>query len=316
MAESRTRAADPTGIARWWVYQKERFPVFGHGPLIAAFSFSAVSCSWLLRGQSGFPPFNAALVAFVTAFLFFLQLRIADEFKDFQEDSRFRPYRPVPRGLVTLRELGVLWVITGVFQLGLSLWLHPPLAILLLVVWIYLALMTREFFVRDWLKARPITYMWTHMIIMPLIDFFATSSDWLVSVGRPPAGLIWFLVASFFNGLVVEIGRKLRAPQDEEHGVETYSALWGRRNASLAWIGMMAATAVCACLAAKRLDFLLPVGAILGTLLFVAVLLVWKFLQQETKGAGRRIEAMSGIWTILMYLNIGPIPLLVRWLNR
>ena len=43
-----------------------------------------------------------------TSPVFFLQLRIADEFKDFAEDSRFRPYRPVPRGLVTLTELG--WV--------------------------------------------------------------------------------------------------------------------------------------------------------------------------------------------------------------
>ena len=41
-------------------------------------------------------------MAVVTSFLSFLQLRIADEFKDFDEDSRYRPYRPVPRGLVTL----------------------------------------------------------------------------------------------------------------------------------------------------------------------------------------------------------------------
>ena len=30
---------------RWWTYQRERFPVFAHGSLIAAFSFSAVSYS-------------------------------------------------------------------------------------------------------------------------------------------------------------------------------------------------------------------------------------------------------------------------------
>jgi 4-hydroxybenzoate polyprenyltransferase len=313
MATSPSRSAtDPGGISRWWVYQKERFPVFGHGPLIAAFSYSAVSCSWLLRGQMGFPPWNAALVAFITCFLFFLQLRIADEFKDFDEDSQFRPYRPVPRGLVTLRELGVLWAITGAAQLALSLWLHPPLVILLVVVWIYLALMTREFFVRDWLKARPITYMWSHMLIMPLIDLFATSSDWMVAIGKPPAGLVWFLVASFFNGLVVEIGRKIRAPQDEERGVETYSVLWGRRKAIATWLAMMAATAVCACFAANRLDFLLPVAVILGTVFIVAALLGWRFIGLETKGAGKRIEWMSGIWTIVVYLSIGPIPLVGR----
>ena len=36
---------------RWWVYQRERFPVLVHGALIGAFSLSAVCCSALLRGD-------------------------------------------------------------------------------------------------------------------------------------------------------------------------------------------------------------------------------------------------------------------------
>ena len=87
---------------RWIVYQRERFPVAGHGPLVAAFSASAVCFSSLVRGRVAAPSAIALLVAFLTSLLFFLQLRIADEFKDFEEDSRYRPYRPVPRGLVTL----------------------------------------------------------------------------------------------------------------------------------------------------------------------------------------------------------------------
>ena len=93
---------------RWWTYQRERFPILAHGILIASFSFSAVCFSSLLRGQTELPRLSSIFVAFVTAFLFFLQLRIADEFKDFEEDARYRPYRAVPRGLVTLRELGGL----------------------------------------------------------------------------------------------------------------------------------------------------------------------------------------------------------------
>ncbi len=51
-----------TGLARWWVYQRERFPLFGHGPLILAFSFSAVSFSWLLRSESGWPAWRGGRV--------------------------------------------------------------------------------------------------------------------------------------------------------------------------------------------------------------------------------------------------------------
>src|SRR5512143_1279527 len=101
---------------RWWIYQAERFPVFAHGPLILAFSMSAMSYSALLRGADALRP-SAALVAFVTAFLFFLQLRIADEFKDAEDDARFRPYRPVPRGLVSLRELAWAGAAAAALQL-------------------------------------------------------------------------------------------------------------------------------------------------------------------------------------------------------
>ena len=115
---------------------------------------------------------------------------------------------------------------------------------LLLLTWLYLGLMSKEFFARRWLKARPITYMVTHMAIMPLVDLYTTSCDWVpAGFVRPPPGLLWFLLVSFFNGMVVEIGRKIRSPQDEESGVETYSFLWGRLNAILAWLGMLACTA-------------------------------------------------------------------------
>jgi 4-hydroxybenzoate polyprenyltransferase len=266
-------------LNRWWTYQRERFPVFAHGPLILAFSFSAVSFSWLLRSESGWPSWRSAVAAFVTCLLFFLQLRLADEFKDFEEDSQFRPYRPVPRGLVTLRELGVLFVIAALVQLAVALWLAPRMVLLLLVPWIYLAGMSREFFAREWLKARPITYLWTHMLIMPLVDFYATGCDWLAHGAVMPRGLFWFLAASFCNGMVIELGRKIRAPDDEEHGVQTYSALWGRRSAIIVWLTMMFLTAICAALAANRINFIPPVLLTLGTLFAVALIAAVSFLK-------------------------------------
>src|ERR1700719_4112976 len=142
---------------RWWISQSERFPLFAHTPVIAAFSLSAVCYSALLRGANRMPGWKPCLVAFASSCLFFLQLRLADEFKDFEEDSRYRPYRSVPRGLVSLRELGWLWAACILIQLALALWLAPKLVVLLLLTWIYLGLMSKEFFARRWLKARPIT---------------------------------------------------------------------------------------------------------------------------------------------------------------
>ena len=93
-------------MKRWWIYQQERFPLAAHGPLILAFSASAVAYSALLRGPGARPAVISFAVAFLVSLGSFFLLRVADEFKDAEEDARFRPYRPVPRGLIRLRELG------------------------------------------------------------------------------------------------------------------------------------------------------------------------------------------------------------------
>jgi len=290
---------------RWWIYQKERFPLFAHGLLIAAFSSSAVCFSGLLRGQVDLPSLASLSVAFVTCFIFFLQLRIADEFKDFEEDSRYRPYRPVPRGLITLRSLGIVFVLGAVIQASLAIWLDVRLLVVLVIAWTYLALMSVEFFARDWLVTRPVTYLWTHMLIMPLVDFYATACDWLVVDGHPETGLGWFLAASFFNGCVIEIGRKIRNPEDEEEGVRTYSVLWGKRPASVVWVVLLAITGGFSVVAAIQIGFFLPVVLTLGTLFLVASVMC--FLNM-----GHHFEKLSGLWTIALYLVLGLIPVLVK----
>lgn len=295
---------------RWFIYQKERFPLHQHGPLVFAFSFSALIFSRLLRGDFSFPSLTQTLVAFATALLFFLQLRIADEFKDFEEDARYRPYRPVPRGLIKLRELAVLFGICAVVQFVLALWLHPPLLILLGITWVYLAAMSKEFFIREWLTARPITYLWSHMLIMPLIDLYATSCDWLVQgISQPPKGIFWFLVVSFFNGVLIEFGRKIRAPEDEESGVNTYSALWGPKTATRVWIGALTLNLTAASLAASRSDTLWLTLALLIPCYLAAVAVAIRFLQYRESASAKRIELVSGLWTLAMYLTLGPLAL-------
>ena len=42
-------------VNRWIIYQRERFPLAGHAPLVAAFSVSAVCFSRLVRGEAGLP---------------------------------------------------------------------------------------------------------------------------------------------------------------------------------------------------------------------------------------------------------------------
>jgi 4-hydroxybenzoate polyprenyltransferase len=297
-------------MRRWILYQRERFPLAAHAPLVAAFSVSAVCFSSLLRGHVALPRAPALIVAFITALLFFLQLRIADEFKDFEDDATYRPYRPVPRGLVTLGELGWVGAGAAAVQLALALWFDPGLVALLLVAWTDLALMTREFFAPAWLKARPVAYMASHMVILPLVDLYATACDWWpAGFRRPPPGLTWFLAASYLNGIVIEIGRKVRAPADEERGVDTYSALWGRTRAATAWIGAVGATGAAAWQAARQIGTGRATGTVLLILVGVCAAVAADYVRRPTTARAKRIETMAGIWTLLLYLCLGAVPL-------
>jgi 4-hydroxybenzoate polyprenyltransferase len=251
---------------RGWIYQQERFPLFKHGLLIAIFSGATVGYGASLTATT--PSLASALVAFVSTFGFFWQMRVADEFKDLADDAQYRPYRPVPRGLVSLRELAMLGLLSAGLQALLAVWLFPSLLGLLVGVWAYFGLMGQEFFVRHWLKAHPVAYVLSHMVIVPLIGGYAIATQTLPTAGTAfPAGTLPFLLACFCNGLVIELGRKTRLPPGEEPGVETYSALWGLPMALRLWLGAVLLTTLFALLAAAQIQVLPIVVPILAGLI-------------------------------------------------
>ena len=294
---------------RWAIYQRERFPLLQHAPLIAAFSGGTVLFSAQLRAPGTIPGAGSLVVAFACCLLFFFQLRVADEHKDAGEDARFRPYRPVPRGLVRLDELRALAIGAGAVQLALALLLSPALVVPLALVWAWIGLMTKEFWLREWLATRPVAVIATHMLVMPLIDLYASACDWLVAGTSVHPGLRWFLVASFFNGIVIEIGRKVRAPEHEEPGVLTYTAAWGRPRAIAVWLAAMIVTGSCAVLAGRELGIAMHVVPLLGAVWLGAALVGARFVHDPSPRRAAAVPALSGAWTVLMYLAIGLLPL-------
>lgn len=298
---------------RWWTYQGERFPLLHHGILVAAFSSGAIGYSALLRDAAVAPPAYAYAGAFATALLIFLVLRIADEFKDHDDDVRFRPYRAVPRGLITLRELGVLAVIALAGQAA-SCWLSTPALLLpLAAVWLWVGLMTREFFASRWLVAHPLAYLVSHMAVMPLITFLVSAFDWLPAVGGPRTGLGWLMALSFALGAVFELGRKIRAPADEEDGVATYTRLWGPTGAVTAWLTALALSGALALAAGAAIGAPVPVACFVVLVAALAAAAARGFLRAPDARVARRLEAISAGAMIGSLILLGPVPLALRW---
>ena len=248
---------------------------------------------------AAWPDLVRTIAEIISTLILFLQLRIADEFKDFDIDSRYRPHRAVPRGLVSLIELRGIALAGAAMQFLIAVTIDVGLVPILFLVWAWIGLMTKEFFVRDWLVAHPVAYLLSHMLVMPLIAFYVSAFDWLCDCRGMPDGLSAVLALSFCCGLVLEIGRKIKAPQDEREGVETYSALWSRPVALRVWMtAAVAATATCSVVATtlgepRGLEWLALAA------LSIAALTAVRFQ--------RLVESSSGLIVLLLYLAIGPL---------
>jgi 4-hydroxybenzoate polyprenyltransferase len=248
--------------------------------------------------------------------VFFFMLRVLDEHKDAGTDQRYRPELPVPRGLVTLAELR--WVGGGalIAVLALNALLAPALLLACLAIAVWAALMTREFFVREWLRAHPAAYLISHMAIMPMIDTYTTGLDWMVAGARPSPGLACFLVVTFLNGTVIEIGRKIRVPETEREGVDTYTGAWGIRAAPTIWLMVLLAAAFTAWLAARYSGAGSLTAVALVGLVPVTAFPAIRFLQAHSAAGARSIEKASGLWVLASYLLLGGGPFVARWLVR
>ena len=118
--------------------------------MIGAFSFSAVSYSRICRGAKGFIEMPVFIAGVFTTLSLFLLVRIFDEFKDHEDDIKYRKYLPVPRGLISLKELFYIGAVVVVLQVAVNLY-FPKMFLIYLVVIGYLCLMGKEFFIAEWL---------------------------------------------------------------------------------------------------------------------------------------------------------------------
>lgn len=294
---------DPTAAAaRWAKYLQERFPPAQYAVALGSFTWAAMAYARALAGEPGLAPAFPFFAALAVTLLVFLQLRILDEFKDAEEDARYRPERPLPRGLVTRAGLLNLWIAACAVEIALAATLgFAPLLWLLLAMG-YSGLMRVEFFARDWLRAHPLAYLASHMVIVPLIALFVFSS-----AGAPfaPPAAFPFLGFSFLSFCVFELGRKTWAPNEERPGVETYSALWGVPRALLAWMTAMAGAAIAGGIAALQVGIALAYAPGAAIVLIAAAAVGARFGLHPERARGRNVLAMSAAWFVGMHLAFG-----------
>ena len=273
---------------KWYTYQKERFPIATYGLYIfsivfGTFCFATESKNWIML-----------IPMFVVALLQFLMVRIVDEFKDFEEDSKYRPYRPVPRGLVSLKELGILGGICAVIQISLTAILNIKGLIYLSLVWIFFAIMSKSFFIKKLVDKHILLEVTLDEFLMPLLVLYLSTFVTTISVK-----LIPFLILSYLGSWIVEIARKVRCKEDEENGVKTYTAVFGIPKATTIVV-VLEALIMMMQYYILGTKFIIPILA-LYVLINIPNLL---FIIKENKKLAKMVGLLANMYLILVYISM------------
>jgi 4-hydroxybenzoate polyprenyltransferase len=205
---------------RLWIFQKER------APLLSVFIMAATTVGVVYKFSN--LPLRHYLIPVAIIAFYLLQIRTADEKKDFEHDNKFHKTRPVQRGVVTLAELAVINKLAIVTQLLLyASFMNKQILLLGLLSQGYAYLTKKEFFVREWIRQHFFVYYFSHYIQLVIL-FYAMSS-----IVRPLGTSRWYFVLLIILGVITtEVGRKMLAVEDDTID-DTYSAQLGHKGSAL-----------------------------------------------------------------------------------
>jgi len=285
--------------ARLWAFLSERFPLFGYGVLIVSYysSNQFLAAALTHPGRSMHYTVNSLMGAIVILCLFF-HLRVFDEHKDFEEDCKHHPDRVLQRGIITLRDLKVLGAIAIATEIVLSAIRGRAALTALLITLAFSLLMLKEFFAGAWLRRHFLVYATSHMLIMPLFALVVYG----FATGRYPWDApFYFYVYSFVGFFVTfnwEVSRKIRTPEQEIEGVDSYTKIFGLYGAAYVVLGIRVVDT--ALVAAVGLHLGLSIWFFVGIGALFVVCLVG-FLQYRFRTSARtakRMETYAGIYIV------------------
>ena len=325
-------------IKNFKIYLNERFPLGKNSIFVLIFTLSGYIYTGLLYNSKIINqifskeikvpmPWHKIVALFIIIFMFFLQLRITDEFKDYEEDLKYRAYRPVQRGVVTLKALGKIGIATVIIQIILAYIIDFKIIYFMIIVWFYMFLMAKEFFIKEWLTKRILIYALSHVVIMIFITLVIVNATQYIVLGEAEniikfGALQWYrhnidialiplFTLNYLNGIVLEIGRKTRRADEEEHGVQTYSKLWGKKKAAVILSLLFAVEYFLVILGLSYTyeKYFLFSGLTLLIILIISIYFMIKFLKKDL--SGKIVESVSGLWIVFSSMGLGLLPYFV-----
>jgi len=292
-------------IKRLWAYLQERFPILGNVVLIISYYSSNQFLAHALSqpGESMHYSWRSFAGAIVLLCMFF-HLRVFDEHKDYDDDCRHYPDRVLQRGLITLGHLKWMGAAAITTELILGAFLGVPVLVAILIAMAFSLLMLKEFFVGEWLNRNFLLYAVSHMLIMPLFALVVFS----IATNRFPweaPGWFWvYAFVGFFVAFNWEIARKIRAPEDEIKGVDSYSKMWGVYGAAYGVLFVRVIDTLMVAFVGWHLGLSPYFYGVLAILYLVCLKGFFDFRFRTSTRTAKRMEVYAGMYIIAFDLTL------------
>jgi hypothetical protein len=297
---------DDSFVTRLYAYTKERFPVI---PLIIStlvIGLNSVYCSKFFFSLEVMDTFgHKVILGLLNVFLIFFQLRLMDEFKDYEEDRIAYPDRLLSRGIVTKDDLKkVLFSVIGL-EIIINLILGPQQLILWAMVFTYSLLMFKEFFIESFLKSFMALYLFTHQLIIPMIIFYFMGlvidlSAYSIYMPKLVVALLALSLPSF----IFEIGRKTWNPEREQEHADSYTKSWGAPVTLSVLIISSLVHLFCLYLFAGFMFFMVWQGWIYIVGFFLLLISILTFFFKRSEKVSKTIEGSSSLLLLLNHLSL------------
>lgn len=290
---------------RLFAYLQERFPPLNYGILIVSYYSSNQFLARVLTQPDGPMTYSLrSVLGAVTLLCMFFHLRVFDEHKDYEDDCRYFPGRVLQRGLVTLTHLKRLGAIAIAIELVMGLLLGPAALVAILCALAFSVLMRVEFFVGPWLRRHFLVYAASHMLIMPLFAMVVFSAATGLYLWEAPA---WFWVYAFVGFFVTfnwEVSRKIRAPEDEIEGVDTYTRIFGTYGAAYVVLGIRVVDTGLVALVGHHVGLSAWFYGVLVALFLVCMIGFFQFRFRTNRKTAKRMEAYAGMYIVAFDLAL------------
>lgn len=287
-------------VKKWYTYQKERFPILIYGSYMLTIVISVFFVSNYIKNGNSISwnklEWIKLIPMFLSAFLQFLMIRIVDEFKDYKEDCKYRPYRPVPRGLVTLKELAVVFAICAIIQLVISIVYSNIIP--LIFVWLFFLIMSKGYFIKKFIDKHLLFEVFLDEILMPILVIYLIGFiD--INIITNSVIIYVFLFLTYIISWIVEFARKIRCKEDEEMGVRTYTAVLGIKKATVFLWGLETVLLGLNVFLLWNKNIYLPI--VLYSLISIFNLL---FIIKQNRKMAKLVELSANIYIMIVYLSM------------